>query len=168
MKDILGYEGLYAITSCGKVWSYRSKKFLKPDKKNSGYLQVGLHKDSEQKKYLVHRLVAEAYLPNPNNLPCVNHKDENKENNALPNLEWCDRSYNINYGNRNKRVSQTLSKPVYCIELNKTFDGAAAAARELGLDSSHITKCCKGKQKTTGGYHWRYQEVDSNAKTQTT
>ena len=168
MKDILGYEGLYAITSCGKVWSYKSKKFLKPQKKRDGYLQVGLCKGGERKYYKIHRLVAMTYIPNPDNLPQVNHKDENKENNALPNLEWCDGSYNINYGSRNKRVSQTLSKPVFCVELNKTFDGASAAARELGLDNSHIIKCCKGKQKTCGGYHFIYQEVDSNAKTQTT
>lgn len=105
---------------------------------------------AKRKKYLVHRLVAEAYLPNHNNLPYVNHK----ENNALQNLEWCTQKYNANYGSRN----QKMSKPVYCIELDKTFDGASAAARELGLDNSHIIKCCKGKLKTTGGYHWRYQE----------
>ena len=159
MKDVQNYEGLYAVTSCGKVYSYKSKKFLKPRKGGAGYLEVGLYKGGERKTYRVHRLVAEAYLPNPNNLPCVNHKDENKENNALPNLEWCDWSYNINYGSRNKRVSQTLGKPVFCVELNKTFDGARAAGRELGLDNSHIIKCCNGKLKTTGGYHWRYQEV---------
>lgn len=161
MKDIIGYEGLSAITSCGKVYSYRTKKFLKLQKRKDGYLQVDLRKNGEKKKYLVHRLVAEAYLPNHNNLPYVNHKDENKENNALQNLEWCTQKYNANYGSRN----QKMSKPVYCIELDKTFDGASAAARELGLDNSHIIKCCKGKQKITGGYHWRYQEVDSNVKT---
>ena len=158
MKDIIGYEGLYQITSCGKVYSYRSKKFLKPGKVRGGYLQVGLWKDGEMKKYLVHRLVAEAYLPNHNNLPCVNHKDENKENNALPNLEWCTYEYNNNYGSHIEKVAKSCGKPVYCEELNKTFDGAHAAARELGLDNSHIIKCCKGKQKTTGGYHFRYQE----------
>ena len=159
MKDVQNYEGLYAVTSCGKVWSYKSKKFLKPRKDRDGYLRVDLYKGGEQKTYLVHRLVAETYLPNPNGLQQVNHKDENKENNALQNLEWCDQSYNSNYGSRNKRVSQTLSKPVFCVELNKIFDGARAAARELGLDNSSIVKCCKGKLKTTGGYHWRYQEV---------
>lgn len=158
MKDIIGYEGLYAVTSCGKVYSYRSKKFLKPHKDKGGYLYVGLYKGGERESYKIHRLVAEAYLPNPEELPQVNHKDENKENNALPNLEWCDQSYNSNYGSRNERMAKSLSKPIFCEELNKTFDGAHAAARELGLDNSHIIKCCKGKRKTTGGYHFRYQE----------
>ena len=158
MKDIIGYEGLYAITSCGKVWSYKSKKFLKPGKRKGGYLYVGLHKDKEVKNYLIHRLVAETYLPNPDNLPCVNHKDENKENNALLNLEWCTYEYNNNYGSRIEKAAKSCGKPVYCEELNKTFDSARAAARELGLDNSSITKCCRGKQKTCGCFHWRYQE----------
>ena len=89
MKDIIGYEGLYAVTSCGKVWSYKSKKFLKPGKRRDGYLHVSLYKGGEGKLYYIHRLVAEAYLPNPNGLQQVNHKDENRENNALQNLEWC-------------------------------------------------------------------------------
>ena len=156
MKDVVGYEGLYQVTSCGKIWSHQSEKFLKPLKRKDSYLQVGLHKDGEKKTYLVHRLVQEAYLPNPNNLPCVNHKDENRENNALPNLEWCTHEYNINYGSRNKRIAKSLSKPVFCEELNITFESANAAARELGLNSGNITKCCKGKLKTTGGYCFRY------------
>ena len=157
MKDIQGYEGMYAVTSCGKVYSYKTKKFLKPQKTNNGYLQIGLHKDGEQKNYKVHRLVAEAYIPNPDNLPCVNHKDENKENNALQNLEWCDMTYNNNYGSRNQKAAKKNSKPVFCEELNRIFESATIAAYELGLDNSSIGKCCKGKQKTTGGFHFRYQ-----------
>ena len=102
-----------------------------------------LYKDGKRKNYKIHRLVAEAYLLNPEGLPCVNHKDENKENNALLNLEWCNVAYNNSYGSRNERagkaISKALSKPVFCEELNRTFDGARIAARELGLDQSHIT-----------------------------
>ena len=155
MKDIQNYEGLYAVTSCGKVYSYKSKKFLKPRKCGAGYLQVTLYKDGGRKFYYIHRLVAEAYLPNPDSLPCVNHKDEDKENNALPNLEWCTYEYNNNYGSRNQKIS----KPVFCVELNKTFDSSHAAARGLNLFQTSITQCCKGKRKTCGGYHFRYQEV---------
>ena len=159
MKDIQGYEGMYAVTSCGKVYSYKRKKFLKPQRDGSGYLKVNLYKNGEQKTYRIHKLVQEAYLSNPNNLPCVNHKDENKENNALPNLEWCTYEYNINYGSHNEKSAKSRGKPVYCEELNRTFESRAAAARELGLDSSNISSCCNGKLKTTGGYHFRHQEV---------
>ena len=158
MKDIIGYEGLYAVTSCGKVYSYKSKKFLKPQKNKDGYLAVFLRKDGTTQQRYMHRLVQQAYLPNPEGLPQVNHKDENKENNALQNLEWCTQKYNMNYGSRNERGAKSRSKPVFCEELNKTFESALAAARELGLDNSHIGKCCKGKYKTTGGYHFRYEE----------
>ena len=155
MKDIQGYEGLYQVTSCGKVWSYKRKRFLKPFKRKRGYLAVGLYKNGKTNYYYVHRLVAMAYIPNPDNLPQINHKDENKENNALQNLEWCTCEYNINYGNRNQKIS----KPVYCEELNRIFVSINAAARELDLNSGHISSCCKGKLKTAGGYHWKYVEV---------
>lgn len=114
MKDIKNFEGHYAVTSCGKVWSYKSKKFLKPRKDSSGYYQVSLWKDGKGKNYLLHRLVAEAYLPNPEGLPQINHKNENKADNCLNNLEWCTCKYNINYGTRNKRASQTKREKKKC------------------------------------------------------
>lgn len=156
MKDIKGYEGLYAITEDGRVWGYKRKHFLSliPDK--DGYLKVGLSKDNKKKSYFIHRLVAETYISNPNNLPQVNHIDEIKQNNNVNNLEWCDYSYNVNYGTRNKRIS----KPVYCEELNKVFESATVAAKELQIDRSHISSCCKGnKIKSVGGYHFKYKEV---------
>ena len=106
MRDIKDYEGLYAITSCGRVWSYRRKKFLKPGN-SRGYLTVTLCKEGQQKTYSIHRLVAEAYIPNPEGLPQVNHKDECKTNNCINNLEWCDGVYNVNYGTRNLRAVKT-------------------------------------------------------------
>lgn len=110
MKDIQGYEGLYAITSCGKVWSYKSKRFLMPYKHYKGYLLVKLTKDGIRKAYTVHRLVAEAYIPNPENKEQVNHKDENKANNCVNNLEWMTNKENANYGTRNERISNTLKR----------------------------------------------------------
>ena len=156
MKDIKGYEGLYAITSCGKVWSYRSKKFLKSCKQSTEYLAITLCKDGTRKSYTIHRLVAEAYLPNPNNLPQVNHKDENKTHNYINNLEWCDNTYNINYGTRNKRVGRARSKTVICVETNIVYYSPTEVEQTLGIDASSIHKCCKGKRHTAGGYHWRY------------
>lgn len=156
MKDIKGYEGKYAITSCGKVWSYRSKKFLKSCKDRSGYLAVTLCKDGTRKNYNIHRLVADAYLPNPNNLPQVNHKDENKTHNYINNLEWCDSTYNVNYGTRNKRVSRARSKTVICVETNIVYYSPVEVEQTLGIGASSIRKCCRGKLHTAGGYHWRY------------
>lgn len=109
MRDIKGYEGLYGITSCGRVWSYRNKKFLKPGN-CQGYLRVVLCKKGEGQSFYVHRLVAEAYIPNPQGLPEVNHKDEVKSHNWINNLEWCDRTYNINYGTRTAKQKETRNK----------------------------------------------------------
>ena len=159
MKDIENYEGLYAITRDGRVWSYKSNKFLKPIDNGHGYYQISLCKEGKVKNYLIHRLVAQAFIPNPEELPQVNHKDENKQNNCVNNLEWCDTKYNANYGTRTERAAKKRSIPVYCEELDRVFDGSRQTARELGLDNSSIIKCCKGKLKTHGGYHFRYAEM---------
>ena len=155
MKDIKNYEGLYAITSCGKVWSYKSKKFLKPGLLNTGYLLITLCKNGELKQFLVHRLVAEAYLPNPHNLPQVNHKDEVKTHNWINNLEWCDAKYNNNYGTRNKRAS----KKVQCIETGQIFDSITEAANFINRGVAALSMCLTGKNKSCAGYHWKYIEV---------
>ena len=109
MRDIPGFEGRYAITSCGKVWSHLSKKFLVQRKDKDGYLRISLRTGPQEqlKTYQVHRLVAITYLPNPNNLSEVNHKDEVKSNNCLTNLEWCSHKYNMNYGSRTNRASNS-------------------------------------------------------------
>lgn len=154
MKDIEGYEGLYAITSCGRVWSYRNKKFLAPRKHPKGYLQVLLSKNGIVKGFLIHRLVAEAYIPNPNNLPQINHKDEDKTHNWINNLEWCDNKYNNNYGNKNN----TRRKKVHCIELNLDFSSQTAAAKYFNGSSSNISACLCGRTETAYRYHWEYME----------
>lgn len=158
MVDIKGYEGKYAITSCGKVWSYRTKRFLSTHKNIKGYKRVYLCKGNGGKLLAIHRLVAMAYIPNPDNLPQINHKDENKENNAVNNLEWCTNKYNSNYGARNKRMAKSKWKKVLCIELNRIFDSEKQAERELNIGVARISECCSGKNKTAGGYHWRYAD----------
>ena len=151
MKDIKNYEGLYAVTEDGKVWSYRKNRFLKPVLYNNGYLYVSF----KRKRYAVHRLVAGAYLDNPNNYPEVNHKDENKLNNSLSNLEWCSHDYNTNYGTRTERIAKKQGKQVLCVELNRMFSSFSDAARAIGLKSHvSIVNCLRGRAKTAGGYHW--------------
>lgn len=108
-KDIKGYEGLYQVSNYGRVKSFKhnKEKLRKEVKDNMGYLIVNLSKNGNKKIYKIHRLVAEAFLQNPNNYPQVNHKDENKINNRADNLEWCTAKYNSNYGTRNERMSNT-------------------------------------------------------------
>ena len=156
MKDIKDYEGLYAITSCGKVWSHKNKKFLKPHKHNSGYFSVELAKNGKRKVYLIHRLVAEAYLLNPDELPHVNHKDENKYNNCLNNLEFCSAYYNNHYGTRYQRAAASLGKAVYCIELDTHYPSIVSAAKLLKINASNLGEVVRGNRKTAGGYHWRW------------
>lgn len=156
MKDITGYNGLYAITSCGKVWSYKRKKFLKPMLQKTGYVTVSLCKDGKATLFYLHRLVAEAYIPNPEGLPQVNHKDEDKTHNYSSNLEWCTAGYNMTYGTARVRAARTQGKPVYCVELDKTFDGLAQASRALGLSRNALQCSLKRGYKTCGGYHWKY------------
>ena len=121
-KDIKGYEQLYQISNFGRVRSLnktlknrfsffkRNGIILNPLKLTKGYLGVRLYHQSKGETKRIHRLVAEAFIPNPDNLPCVNHKDENKENNCVDNLEWCSIEYNNNYGTRNERIGKTIVK----------------------------------------------------------
>ena len=146
MKDVKGYEGLYAVTSCGKIWSYRSNKFLKPHTVN-GYLQVKLCKNGIRKFFFVHRLVAEAYVPNPQGLETVDHIDGNKDHNYVNNLQW------MTLGNN---IKKSKNKAVYCVELDKKFESANEAARKLGIHHGSISHCCRGERQTASGYHWKF------------
>lgn len=108
------------------------------------------------KKMLIHRLVANSFIPNPNKLPNINHKDENKSNNMIDNLEWCDAKYNCNYGTRNQRLYHS----VICVELGKIFNSIKEASKELEIQQAHISGCCNKRRhyNTAGGYHWKYAE----------
>lgn len=161
-KNIDGYEGLYQISNLGRVKSLgneknRKERILKLTKnKKTGYLQVGLHKEGKAKRINVHRLVASAFIENPNNLPFINHIDEDKTNNSVSNLEWCDAKYNNNYGTRNKRIGVAFSKKVLCLETGVTYSSTMDANIQTGINQSNISKCCLGNRKTAGGYHWQY------------
>ena len=159
MKDIKGYEGLYGITPEGEVWSYKYKKFLKPKYEKNGYLRIMLCKDGQRKMYSLHRLVAQTYLPNPENLPQVNHKDENKANNCLQNLEWCDQKYNHNYGTINERISNSLKIPILQYDLDGNFIREWPSATDVGIEvKSFICRCLKGRTKSAYGFVWKYKE----------
>lgn len=159
MKDIKGYEGLYAVTSCGKVWSYKTNKFLKPIDDCYGYLRVNFGR----KHFRIHRLVAEAYLENPNNYKQINHKDEDKTNNCINNLEWCDAKYNNAYGTHRERVMIKNQKyyPVRCKENNKIYYNADDISNDLNIErkriQTHISDVIKGTRKSICGYH--FEEV---------
>ena len=166
MKDIQGYEGLYSISAEGRVYNLKTNKYLSGGLDKDGYRRVTLTKNSVKKDFKVHRLVAEAFLPNPDNKPQVNHKDENKQNNNVENLEWVTAEENVNYGTRGeragKKISQSLinnpliSRSVVCVETGEVYPSTREAERATGANHSGISKVCKGQRKTCGGYHWRY------------
>lgn len=156
MRDVKGYEGLYAVTSCGKVWSYKSDRFLSPCKTKSGYMFVRLCKNGKVKNMFVHRLVAQTYVENKKCCPVINHKDENPLNNNVNNLEWCTIQYNINYGSHNENVSKSKNKPCICIELDKIYKSPLVASKELGIHYSRVTQCCRDCDKSVNGYHFKY------------
>lgn len=159
---IKGFNDKYQINNMGRVKSlyFGKERLLKPIKHTDGYLQVGLCKDGKRKKFYVHRLVAEAFLPNPDNLPQVNHKDEDKTNNCILNLEWCSASYNNNYLNGQKRRGEKTSKTVnqYTKDglLIASYPSTQEAQRQTGYDRGYISNCCNGKYKSSYGYIWKY------------
>lgn len=157
-KDIEGYEGLYQVSSWGRVKRLNTGRILKGRKNTNSYLTVGLCKNGEQKDYLIHRLVAQAFIPNPHNKPQVNHIDENKENNHAENLEWVTAKENNNHGTHNLRASKTKSIPIICIETGIEFYGISECSRQMGLNDGNITSVLKGKRKTCGGYTFKYKE----------
>ena len=174
-KDIVGYEGLYQASNWGRVKSLErvspqghllKEKILRPNQKRTGYLSIALYKNGKRKDYLVHRLVAEAFLDNPDNLPCINHISEIKTDNRVENLEFCSYQYNNNYGTKIERISKAktngkTSKIVYQYTIDGEFIGEYPSLheveRQLKYDPSTINKCCLNKQKTSYGFIWRYK-----------
>lgn len=168
---VVGYENEYEVSNLGRVRTVGhyvnskngSKRFVKGRIRKlyyAEYVQVQLHRKDIPKS--VQRLVAEAFIPNPYNLPCVNHKDENKWNNMVENLEWCTYRDNIIYGEGHKnrimhQMNRTdLSKQVLCVETGEIYPSSKEAWRKTGIHHTSIQKCCNGKRKTAGKYHWSW------------
>ena len=181
-KPIKDFEKLYEVSNKGKVRSLSREvivknkygavstrmtksKVLKPQKRCEYYI-VWLCKDGNPKQYCIHRLVGQAFLDNPNNYNCINHKDENKLNNDVNNLEYCTIKYNCNYGARNKTISIKNSNPrnnfrkVAQYDKNGNFireyKNIYEAYKETNKNMTHIKACCNGKRRMAGNYIWQY------------
>lgn len=175
-KDVKGWEGFYQVSSLGRFKGverldsrgYKQKeRIMKGYDNGHGYIHVYGSKNGIVKTLKLHRIIAEAFIPNPNNLPCVNHKDENRANNHVDNLEWCTYSYNNTYGDRIDRIKESKGwkkqlsdskTPIYVIENGnkKWYKSQAQAAEELGLDKSNLNACLKGRIKSHRGYTFEY------------
>ena len=159
--DIEGYEGLYQISPEGEVYSYYKNRLLNPVTNSSGYKVVLLYKDKKPTLFYVHRLVAQAFIPNPNNLPQINHLDEDKTNNNVSNLAWCTCKENCNWGSFHQVHSdKAYKRPVAAIDDNgnivATFPSIDAASRAMGLARGTVNRAINKLGTKSAGYEWRY------------
>lgn len=174
-KDIEGYEGRYQISNLGNVKSlnyggHGYAKDLVPKVNNCGRLWVELFCNGSKRQCLIHRLVGEAFIPNPNDYPQINHKDENPKNNVVENLEWCTQAYNNRYSlklhpermrQRHPKIVRTFSgKKIVQLSLNgdvlRTWEDIRSIVRETGMSQWSITQCCDGNRRKAYGFKWQY------------
>ena len=171
-RDIEGFNGLYKVSNTGRVISFKQSRFskrndfyeLKQKPRGGRYKVVYLSINGKGNGYLVHRLVAKAFVPNPENYPCVNHKDEDIYNNRSYNLEWCSHKYNCNYGTRTERIKANMpqNKAVYQLsmrgEIIASYKTIKEASKKTGISAGHICSVCKGGREYANGYKWRYKD----------
>ena len=172
-KEIDGTDGSYLISDDGKVFSAKTNKILRSQVQSNGYCRIELTIDGIRRKEFIHRLVAEAFIPNPNNYPIINHKDENPSNNRVENLEWCTYEYNSNYGTCQEKIrinrmvisgyNHVQSKSVKQFDLKgnliQEYGSCGTAAKATGLNARSISKCAKGQLKQYAGYGWSYTDT---------
>lgn len=183
-RDVKGWEGYYKVSNLGRIMSYDKKvkargvgyrvikgRILKPTPNLNGYLYISLHNKNRGIKTYVHKIVAMTFIPNPNGLSEINHKDENKQNNCVDNLEWCTHAYNMNYGTANYRRglkfrnNKIYSKPVvqFSLEGNylNEYPSASEATRQVGNPKSNSTSIlgvCRGENYSAFGYLWKFKK----------
>lgn len=163
-KDVKGWEDRYMVSNTGKIYSKLSNKVKRTAYTNDGHEAIMLNRNGKQFGTFVHRLVAQAFIPNPNNFPIINHKDENPSNNNVGNLEWCSYSYNNTYNDIHIRSSEGKKRRVYQYgsdgSLVNEYDSVRNAAKIIGIKSpSNISECCNKKQLTTHGYVFSYSKL---------
>ena len=152
---IKGFES-YSVDVQGNVYNRWGKK-IRPELSRNGYLRVSLsNKTMKHKKFLVHRLVAEAFIANPEGKTQVNHKDEDRTNNCADNLEWVTPLENLNYSNVIEKASNANQKKVRCITTGVVYDSFKDIEKEFGLSHANLVACCNGRRKTCGGLKWEY------------
>ena len=183
-RNVVGYEGRYVVSNLGRVAAYsapylcgdricrRKPQLIKPRKGSDYYSVVLSDGEKHRKSFVVHRLVASAFLPNQDNLPYINHKDENPENNKVDNLEWCTQSYNCNYGGHNARMAKTIHETAYqrkkVVQLTienifiAQYVSIVEASKASGICQGSISLCCRGLRSQGGGYKWMYLENYEN------
>lgn len=191
-KTVVTPDGIYKnymVSSLGRIKSLnyhggRKEKILRPYNDGYGYLKIDIRENGVRKTYRIHRLVAYAFIPNIDQLPEINHRDEDKHNNVVTNLEWCTREYNINYGSRTKRASKArkgkycgknspnygkhhseetkkkMSKRVICLETGKIFYSETEASKQLEINRGNIASVCRGERKTAGKLTFRFLEEE--------
>lgn len=161
-KEICGFEN-YMVSNRGRIFSKKNNRIIKPTPDQKGYLRISFYENGKGNTQKVHRLVAAAFIQNEMNYPQVNHIDEDKKNNCVDNLEWCDNSYNRYYGTAAERTAkanlncETTSRPVRCVDTGEIFPSIREAKRRTGADN--IFYCCAGKRNTSNGYRWEYASV---------
>lgn len=164
-KDVQGYEGLYQVSSFGRVkriLKTKPNRILTPSCDKDGYKRLSLCKENKARTFSVHRLVAVSFIPNPNNYPVINHKDENKGNNNADNLEWCTVQYNTRYKDVHIRKSRYLCKPILQFSLNGAFirkwESQVEIEKVFKKSHRNISACCNGHKgrRTAYGYIWKF------------
>ena len=158
-KDVLGYEGVYKVSNCGRVWSVRKKILMKlhDNGAGKGYKYIWGHKDGNREKLYIHIIVAQAFIPNPKNLPEVNHKDENPENNCVENLEWCTHKYNSRYSNEVEILR--FSKDGAFID---EWSSMQEIEKTLNIRYQNVSANCRGLTKTCHGFIFKYKESQAS------